>query len=76
MNGDLPHARRRRTRDQGDRAADGRDRKTIRKAIRSSKPPRYRPAAVASALDPYRDDIARLDVVLERVRFQAKTWPS
>jgi len=38
----------------------GRDRKTIRRAIRSPEPPRYRRAARASKLDPFRDEIARL----------------
>jgi transposase len=39
----------------------GRDRKTIRKAIRSSEPPNYeRTARAPSKLDPYRDQIARL----------------
>lgn len=39
----------------------GRDRKTIRRAIRSDEPPRYRRTAKASSkLDPYRDEVARL----------------
>ena len=38
----------------------GRDRKTIRRAIRSSEPPRYRRPPVSSKLDPHRDQIARL----------------
>lgn len=38
----------------------GRDRKTIRKAIRGAEPPGYRRAAVGSKLDPHRERIARL----------------
>ena len=38
----------------------GRDRKTIRRALRSSDPPRYRRSPAASKLDPHRDQIARL----------------
>lgn len=38
----------------------GRDRKTIRRAIRSEQPPRYRRPAKASKLDPHREEIARL----------------
>jgi len=39
----------------------GRDRNTIRKAIRSTEPPRYeRKVAASSKLDPHRDEIARL----------------
>jgi transposase len=39
----------------------GRDRKTIRMALRSSEPPSYRRTVRASSkLDPYRDEIARL----------------
>lgn len=39
----------------------GRDRGTVRKAIRSDEPPRYeRQARAASKLDPHRDEIARL----------------
>jgi transposase len=38
----------------------GRDRKTIRRAIRCSEPPRYRRPPVASKLDPHRDQIVRL----------------
>jgi transposase len=39
----------------------GRDRGTVRKAIRSDEPPRYqRKGKAASKLDPHRDEIARL----------------
>ncbi len=38
----------------------GRDRKTVRKAVRSGDPPRYRRAPAPSKLDPHRDEIARL----------------
>lgn len=38
----------------------GRDRKTIRKAIRSGEPPGYQRAAVGSKLDPHREQIAVL----------------
>jgi transposase len=38
----------------------GRDRKTIRRAIRSEQPPRYRRPTKASKLDPHREEIARL----------------
>lgn len=38
----------------------GRDRKTIRKAIRGVEPPGYRRAPVGSKLDPHREQIARL----------------
>lgn len=38
----------------------GRDRKTIRKAIRGAEPPGYRRAPVGSKLDPHREQIARL----------------
>jgi transposase len=38
----------------------GRDRKTIRKAIRGGQPPRYCRPPVASKLDPHREEIARL----------------
>ena len=38
----------------------GRDRKTIRRAVRFSEPPRYRRAPIASKLDPHRDQIVRL----------------
>jgi transposase len=38
----------------------GRDRKTIRKAIRGAEPPEYRRASAGSKLDPYREQIARL----------------
>ncbi len=39
----------------------GRDRKTVRKAIRSDEPPRYERAARAcSKLDPHREQVARL----------------
>jgi transposase len=38
----------------------GRDRKTIRRAIRSDEPPRYRRPPTGSKLDPHREEIARL----------------
>jgi hypothetical protein len=38
----------------------GRDRKTIRRAIRSPEPPRYRRPPAPSKLDPHRAEIARL----------------
>jgi transposase len=38
----------------------GMDRKTIRKAIRGAKPPGYSRPAVASKLDPHREEIAQL----------------
>ena len=38
----------------------GRDRKTIRRALRSDEPPRYRRAPGASKLDPFRGEIERL----------------
>jgi transposase len=38
----------------------GRDRKTIRKAIRGAEPPGYRRVPVGSKLDPHREQIARL----------------
>jgi transposase len=38
----------------------GRDRKTIRKAIRGAEPPEYRRVPVGSKLDPHREQIARL----------------
>ncbi|MHB8492887.1 MAG: IS21 family transposase [Solirubrobacteraceae bacterium] len=38
----------------------GKDRKTIRRAIRSSEPPRYRRPQSASKLDPHREQIADL----------------
>jgi transposase len=38
----------------------GRDRKTIRRALRSAEPPRYRRARRPSKLDPFRDEIDRL----------------
>jgi hypothetical protein len=38
----------------------GRDRKTIRRALRSDDPPRYRRPARRSKLDPFRDEIDRL----------------
>ena len=39
----------------------GRDRKTIRRALRSDRPPRYRRREKAfSKLDPFRDEVARL----------------
>jgi hypothetical protein len=38
----------------------GRDRKTIRRALRSDEPPRYRRPARRSKLDPFRDEIDRL----------------
>jgi transposase len=38
----------------------GRDRKTIRKAIRGAQPPRYARPPVASKLDPHRERIAEL----------------
>lgn len=39
----------------------GRDRGTVRKAIRSDEPPRYqRRGTAASKLDPHRDEVARL----------------
>jgi transposase len=38
----------------------GKDRKTIRKAIRGAQPPRYSRPPVASKLDPHREEIARL----------------
>jgi hypothetical protein len=38
----------------------GRDRKTIRRALRSAEPPRYRCPPRPSKLDPFRDEIDRL----------------
>jgi transposase len=38
----------------------GRDRKTIRRALRSSRPPRYRRAPRASKLDPFKEEVHRL----------------
>lgn len=38
----------------------GRDRKTIRRALRGDEPPRYRRAPAPSKLDPHRDEIALL----------------
>jgi transposase len=38
----------------------GRDRNTVRKAVRSSDPPRYRRRSVPSKLDPFREEIHRL----------------
>jgi hypothetical protein len=38
----------------------GRDRKTIRRALRSAEPPRYRRPPRPSKLDPFRDEIDRL----------------
>jgi transposase len=38
----------------------GRDRNTVRKALRSSEPPRYRRALRPSKLDPFREEIQRL----------------
>src|SRR6202790_417741 len=38
----------------------GRDRKTIRRAIRSSEPPGYQRAPVSSKLNPHREQIAAL----------------
>jgi transposase len=38
----------------------GRDRKTIRRALRSDEPPRYRRPPGPSKLDPFRDEIERL----------------
>src|SRR5215203_3791503 len=38
----------------------GRDRKTIRRALRSEEPPRYRRPPRRSKLDPFRDEIERL----------------
>jgi len=38
----------------------GRDRKTIRKAIRGAEPPEYRRAPAGSKLDPHREQIAQL----------------
>jgi transposase len=38
----------------------GRDRKTIRKAIRGAEPPGYRRAPAGSKLDPHREQVARL----------------
>jgi transposase len=38
----------------------GRDRKTIRRALRSNEPPRYRRPPRPSKLDPFRDEIDRL----------------
>lgn len=38
----------------------GRDRNTVRAALRSSEPPRYRRAPRASKLDPFKAEIARL----------------
>src|SRR3954454_4242107 len=38
----------------------GRDRNTVRRALRSSAPPVYRRSPTASKLDPFRDEIHRL----------------
>jgi transposase len=38
----------------------GIDRNTVRRAVRSSKPPRYQRLSVASKLDPFKDEIHRL----------------
>ena len=38
----------------------GRDRNTVRRALRSSEPPRYRRAPRPSKLDPFREEIHRL----------------
>ena len=38
----------------------GRDRKTIRRALRSAEPPRYRRPPRPSKLDPFRDEVERL----------------
>ena len=38
----------------------GRDRNTIRRALRSEEPPRYRRAERVSKLDPFREEIHRL----------------
>jgi hypothetical protein len=38
----------------------GRDRNTVRKALRSSEPPRYRRPARSSKLDPFREEVHRL----------------
>ena len=38
----------------------GRDRNTIRKALRSERPPEYSRPARASKLDPFREEIHRL----------------
>ena len=38
----------------------GRDRNTIRRALRSGEPPRYRRAERASKLDAFREEIHRL----------------
>ena len=38
----------------------GRDRKTIRRAIRSDEPPRYRRPPRPSKLDPFKEEVARL----------------
>ena len=55
----------------------GRDRNTVRRALRSQQPPRYRRAGRPSKLDPFRDDIHRLlredgampgQVIRERLR--------
>jgi transposase len=38
----------------------GRDRNTVRAALRSSEPPRYRRAPRATKLDPFKEEIVRL----------------
>ena len=38
----------------------GRDRNTVRRALRSQEPPRYRRAERPSKLDPFREEIHRL----------------
>ena len=59
VGGDPPHALRGGPLDQEDRRRTGRDRKTIRRAIRSPEPPGYQ-APVGSKLDPHREQIAQL----------------
>ena len=57
---DPPDALRGGALDQGDRASNGRDRNTVRPALRSEEPPRYRRAERPSKLDPFREEIHRL----------------
>ena len=52
----------------------GRDRKTIRKAIRADEPQAYRRPPVACTLDPHRDQTARLLRDVEGVTKAVPEW--
>ena len=56
----------------------GVDRNTVRRAVRSPEPPRYQRPAVASKLDPFKDEIHRLlknDPKLSGVRVREEIEP-